>query len=34
MFSDRCTFWDGNATIAAANDLKRQLAEIAAGTQR
>ncbi len=29
MFSDRCTFWDGNATIAAANDLKRQLAEIA-----
>jgi len=30
MFSDRCTFWDGNATIAAANDLKRQLAEIAA----
>ena len=30
MFSDRCTFWDGNATIAAANDLKRQLAEVAA----
>ena len=30
MFSDRCTYWDGNATIAAANDLKRQLAEIAA----
>ena len=30
MFSDRCTFWDGNATIAAANDLKRQLADIAA----
>ncbi len=29
MFSDRCTYWDGNATIAAANDLKRQLAEIA-----
>jgi len=31
MFSDRCTYWDGNATIAAANDLKRQLGEIAAG---
>lgn len=30
MFSDRCTYWDGNATIAAANDLKRQLAAIAA----
>jgi CO/xanthine dehydrogenase Mo-binding subunit len=30
MFSDRCTYWDGNATIAAANDLKRQLAEGAA----
>jgi CO/xanthine dehydrogenase Mo-binding subunit len=30
MFSDRCTYWDGNATIAAANDLKRQLSEIAA----
>lgn len=30
MFSDRCTFWDGNATIEAANDLKRQLADIAA----
>ncbi len=30
MFSDRCTYWDGNATIAAANDLKRQLADIAA----
>ena len=30
MFSDRCTYWDGNATIAAANDLKRQLGEIAA----
>jgi 4-hydroxybenzoyl-CoA reductase subunit alpha len=30
MFSDRCTYWDGNATIAAANDLKRQLAEIVA----
>jgi CO/xanthine dehydrogenase Mo-binding subunit len=30
MFGDRCTFWDGNATILAAKDLKRQLAEIAA----
>ena len=30
MFGDRCTFWDGNATIAGANDLKRQLAAIAA----
>ncbi len=29
MFSDRCTYWDGNATIVAANDLKRQLADIA-----
>lgn len=29
MFSDRCTYWDGNATIAAANDLKKQLADIA-----
>lgn len=29
MFGDRCTFWDGNATILAAKDLKRQLAEIA-----
>jgi CO/xanthine dehydrogenase Mo-binding subunit len=29
MFGDRCTYWDGNATIAAANDLKRQLAVIA-----
>jgi CO/xanthine dehydrogenase Mo-binding subunit len=29
MFGDRCTYWDGNATIAAAKDLKRQLAEIA-----
>lgn len=29
MFSDRCTYWDGNATIAAANDLRRQLADIA-----
>jgi CO/xanthine dehydrogenase Mo-binding subunit len=30
MFGDRCTFWDGNATILAAKDLKQQLAEIAA----
>ncbi len=29
MFGDRCTYWDGNATIAAAKDLKRQLALIA-----
>jgi len=30
MFGDRCTYWDGNATILAAKDLKAQLAEIAA----
>jgi 4-hydroxybenzoyl-CoA reductase subunit alpha len=30
MFGDRCTFWDGNATILAAKDLKKQLADIAA----
>jgi 4-hydroxybenzoyl-CoA reductase subunit alpha len=30
MFGDRCTFWDGNATILAAEDLKQQLADIAA----
>lgn len=30
MFGDRCTFWDGNATIKAAEDLKQQLAKIAA----
>ncbi|RJR41539.1 MAG: hypothetical protein C4576_17695 [Desulfobacteraceae bacterium] len=30
MFGDRCTFWDGNAAILAAKDLKKQLAEIAA----
>ena len=30
MFGDRCTFWDGNATILAAKDLKTQLADIAA----
>ena len=29
MFGDRCTFWDGNATIIAAEDLKGQLADIA-----
>jgi CO/xanthine dehydrogenase Mo-binding subunit len=31
MFGDRATFWDGNATIIAARDLKKQLAEIVAG---
>jgi CO/xanthine dehydrogenase Mo-binding subunit len=31
MFGDRATFWDGNATILAARDLKKQLAEIVAG---
>lgn len=30
MFGDRCTYWDGNATIAASRDLKKQLAEIIA----
>lgn len=30
MFGDRCTYWDGNATIAACHDLKRQLSEIVA----
>ncbi len=30
MFGDRATYWDGNATIAAAEDLKKQLAEIVA----
>jgi 4-hydroxybenzoyl-CoA reductase subunit alpha len=30
MFGDPCTFWDGNATILAAKDLKKQLADIAA----
>jgi CO/xanthine dehydrogenase Mo-binding subunit len=30
MFGDRCTYWTGNATIAAARDLKKQLAEIVA----
>ena len=30
MFGDRATYWDGNATIAAAKDLKRQLAELIA----
>ena len=31
MFGDRATFWDGNATIIAARDLKKQIAEIVAG---
>jgi CO/xanthine dehydrogenase Mo-binding subunit len=30
MFGDRATYWDGNAAIMAARDLKKQLAEIAA----
>ena len=30
MFGDRCTYWDGNATILAAKDLTQQLAAIAA----
>jgi len=30
MFGDRATYWDGNAMIAAARDLKKQLAEIVA----
>ena len=30
MFGDRCTYWDGNATILAAKDLTQQLATIAA----
>jgi CO/xanthine dehydrogenase Mo-binding subunit len=30
MFGDRATYWDGNATIMAAQDLKKQLSEIAA----
>jgi CO/xanthine dehydrogenase Mo-binding subunit len=30
MFGDRCTYWDGNATILAAKDLAKQLADIAA----
>ena len=30
MFGDRATYWDGNATIMAARDLKKQLAEIVA----
>jgi CO/xanthine dehydrogenase Mo-binding subunit len=30
MFGDRCTFWDGNAAVLAAKDLKKQLAVIAA----
>jgi CO/xanthine dehydrogenase Mo-binding subunit len=31
MFGDRATYWDGNATIIAARDLKKQIAEIVAG---
>ena len=31
MFGDRATFWDGNTTIIAARDMKKQLAEIVAG---
>jgi 4-hydroxybenzoyl-CoA reductase subunit alpha len=30
MFGDRCTYWDGNATILAAKDLAKQLAALAA----
>ncbi len=30
MFSDRCTYWTGNAVKAAAEDAKRQLIEIIA----
>lgn len=30
MFGDRCTVWSGNAVVAAAEDAKRQLAEVAA----
>ena len=30
MFGDRCTYWDGNATILASKDLAQQLAAIAA----
>jgi len=29
MFGDRCTVWSGNAVVAAAEDAKKQLAEIA-----
>lgn len=31
MFADRCTFWTGNAVKLAAEDARRQLAEVAAG---
>jgi CO/xanthine dehydrogenase Mo-binding subunit len=30
MFGDRCTVWSGNAVVAAAEDARRQLGEIAA----
>jgi CO/xanthine dehydrogenase Mo-binding subunit len=30
MYGDRCTVWSGNAVVAAANDARKQLAEIAA----
>jgi len=30
MFGDRCTVWTGNAVVAAAEDVRRQLADIAA----
>jgi hypothetical protein len=30
MFGDRCTTWSGNAVIAAAEDAKSKLAEVAA----
>ncbi len=30
MFGDRCTYWDGNATILASKDLAEQLAAIVA----
>jgi 4-hydroxybenzoyl-CoA reductase subunit alpha len=29
MFADKCTYWTGNATKLAAEDVKRQLSEIA-----
>ncbi len=30
MFGDRCTVWTGNAVVVAAEDAKKQLAEVAA----
>lgn len=30
MFGDRCTFWSGNAVIAAAEDAKKKVASVAA----